>query len=146
MRPAVNDHHKEFLKQEARGFAARWARRHPRHVAKAAGAVAAHPVRTVRIASGVRQAADVARDPRTAPAASAGASAIRGADRSALADPELWRALGDSALTLAAVYTEARRRRARRRLIGRVLVTTVVVGVAAGVVVRLVTSRTASGT
>jgi hypothetical protein len=146
MRSGVNDHHKEFVKQEGRRFATRWARRHPGHVARAAGTVAAHPVRSVRIASGMKQAADVARDPRTAPAASAGASAIRGADRSALADPELWRVLGGSALTLAAVYAESRRRRARRRLIGRVLVTTVVVGVAAGVVARLVTSRTASGT
>jgi hypothetical protein len=142
----VDDQHTAFLKQEARRFATRWARRHPRTVGKAARTVASHPVRTVRIASGAKQAADVARDPRTAPAASAGAGAIRDADRSALADLELWRVLGESALTLAAVYTEARRRRARRRLIGRVVVTTLVAGVAAGVVVRLVTSRTGSGT
>ena len=142
----MDDQHAAFVKEEARRFATRWARRHPRTVAKAAGTVASHPVRSARLASGVKQAADVARDPRTAPAASAGAGAIRDADRSALADPELWRVLGESALTLAAVYAQSRRRRARRRLIGRVVVATLVAGVAAGVVVRFVTSRTESGT
>jgi len=142
---AMDDQETALVKRSARRFATRWARQHPKTVAKAAGTVASHPVRTVRLVGHARQANEVARDPRAAPAASRGFGAVRDAGRAELTDPELWRVLGETALTLAAVYDESRRRRTRRRRITRV-----VVGVAALAVVSggftWVTSRRASGT
>ena len=134
-----------MLKRSGRRFATRWARRHPRTVARAAGTVASHPVRTVRLVGHARQANEVARDPRTAPAASRGFGAVRDAGRAELADPELWRILGEAALTLATVYDESSRRRARRRLIARVAVAAAAVAVVTGGVT-WITSRRASGT
>src|SRR5262245_48178086 len=79
------------VKRSARRLATGWARRHPRTVARAAGTVAVHPRRTVRLVGHARQANEVARDPRTAPAASRGFGAVRDAGRAELTDPELWR-------------------------------------------------------
>jgi hypothetical protein len=70
---------------------------------------------------------------------------VRDAGRAELTDPELWRILGETALTLASVYDESRRRRARRRLITRVVVTAAAVAVVSGGVT-WITSRRASGT
>jgi len=140
----MDDQESAMVKRSARRFATRWARRNPRTVAKAAGTVASHPVRTVRFVGHARQAKEVASDPRAAPAASRGFGAVRDAGRAELTDPELWRILGETALTLASVYDESRRRRARRRLITRVVLTAAAVAVVSGGVT-WVTSRRASG-
>ena len=97
----MDDQGSAMVKRSARQFATRWARRNPRTLAKAAGTIASHPVRTVRFVGHARQANEVARDPRAAPAASRGFGAVRDAGRAELTDPELWRVLGETALTLA---------------------------------------------
>ena len=85
----MDDQESAMVKRSARRFATRWARRNPRTVAKAAGTVASHPVRTMRFVGHARQAKEVASDPRAAPAASRGFGAVRDAGRAELARPRV---------------------------------------------------------